>query len=114
MPVGDGGEPFAGGDVGGAVPLPGAAGVGVAAGPGAEWVVAGERDGEEFVLGAGGLVGGVPAPEVGGEAFEWEAGYDSPPGSRLRVPYLIGTPRPAGGIRIAVELPATAPRAEDG
>ena len=31
--------------------------------------------------------------EVGGEAFDWEAGTDYPPRSAIPIPYLIGTPR---------------------
>lgn len=31
------------------------------------------------------------AIEVGGEAFDWEAGIDYPPGSAIPIPYLIGT-----------------------
>ena len=31
--------------------------------------------------------------EVGGEAFDWEAGTDYPPRSATPIPYLIGTPR---------------------
>ncbi len=33
------------------------------------------------------------AVEVGGEAFDWEAGIEYPPGSAIPIPYLIGTPR---------------------
>jgi hypothetical protein len=33
------------------------------------------------------------AREAGGEAFDWEAGTEYPPGSPVPIPYLIGTPR---------------------
>jgi len=33
------------------------------------------------------------ALEAGGDAFDWEAGTDYPPGSAIPVPYLIGTPK---------------------
>jgi hypothetical protein len=33
------------------------------------------------------------AVEAGGNAFDWEAGIDYPPGSVIAIPYLIGTPR---------------------
>jgi hypothetical protein len=33
------------------------------------------------------------AVEVGGAAFDWEAGTDYPPGSVMPIPYLIGLPR---------------------
>lgn len=33
--------------------------------------------------------------EVGGDDYEWEAGFERPTGSPLPIPYLLGTPRPA-------------------
>jgi hypothetical protein len=33
--------------------------------------------------------------EVGGEAYEWEAGVERPVGSPIPIPYLIGVPRPS-------------------
>ena len=31
--------------------------------------------------------------EVGGDAYEWEAGVERPAGSPIPIPYLIGVPR---------------------
>jgi hypothetical protein len=33
------------------------------------------------------------ALEVGGDAFDWEAGTEYPPGSWIPIPYLVGVPR---------------------
>jgi MFS family permease len=35
------------------------------------------------------------AREVAGEAYDWEAGFEHPPGSPIPIPYLIGVPRHA-------------------
>jgi hypothetical protein len=36
------------------------------------------------------------AREAGGEAYDWESGVESPAGSPVPVPYLIGVPRGSG------------------
>jgi hypothetical protein len=35
--------------------------------------------------------------EVGGDEYEWEAGFERPPGSPLPIPYLVGVPRRGAG-----------------
>jgi hypothetical protein len=41
------------------------------------------------------------AVEAGGDAFEWDAGLDYPPGSAIPIPYLIGIPRSAKAVPAA-------------
>jgi hypothetical protein len=45
--------------------------------------------------------------EVGGDEYEWEAGFERPAGSPLPIPYLIGMPRQGVGVAESSAADAT-------